>query len=97
MASPELEFDHDGHPDGDITRKSILFEFLVGHMATQICQDSAGMNRKCTNFIRFAAPIEFDGEQNIRGFRLAVSLPPVIGTALKVRILEIHSRALVTA
>jgi hypothetical protein len=78
-------------------RKAVCAEFLVRHMATEVREDRAGMNREGANSIRFAAPIEFHSKQHIRGFRLAISLPPVIGAMLKLRIVKINSGALVTA
>jgi hypothetical protein len=37
-------------------------EFLVRHMANEICQDITRMNREGANSARFAAPVEFNGK-----------------------------------
>jgi hypothetical protein len=80
-----------------LRRYAVTLEFLVCHVATEVCQDSARMNCEGADSIRFAAPIEFHRKQNIRGFRLAVGLPPVIGAMLKIRIVEINFGPLMTA
>lgn len=78
-------------------RKAEASEIIVRHMATEICQDSARMNREGTNSTRRAAPIELHSQQHICGFRLAVGLPLVIGAMLKLSVVKINSCALVTA
>src|SRR4029077_12484165 len=61
------------------------------------CDHRPGLRRQRANSSRRAPPIEFNRKQNIRGFRLAVGLPPVIGMTLKIRVLKINSCPLVTA
>ncbi len=65
-------------------------------MPTEICHDRPRVNCEGANSPRFAAPIEFDRKQNIRGFRLGVGLPPLIGATLEIRIVEVNSAALVS-
>jgi hypothetical protein len=50
-------------------RQAIASEFLVRHVATEICQDSARMNCESANSTRFTTPVKFHSKQNIRGFR----------------------------
>ena len=66
-------------------------------MATEVCEDRAGMNREGANFTRFTSPVKFHSKENVRGFRLAVSLPPVVSAMLEARIVKVNSGALVTA
>ena len=46
-----------------IARQAIASEFLVCHVAAEICQDSARMNGEGTNFTGFATLIKFDSRR----------------------------------